>query len=60
MQILYIVEKYPETEEVFRFYDDIAGKCTMCHNLFDSLENFALEYEIDLDDLILKLNKKIP
>ena len=37
MIILNIVEDYPKTEEVFRSYDKIAGKCTMCHNLFDSL-----------------------
>lgn len=59
MIILDIVEKYPETEEVFRSYDDYAGKCTMCYNLFDSLEDFSLEYKIDLNDLMIKLNEKI-
>lgn len=59
MLILDIVEKYPETEEVFRSYDDKVGHCTMCHNLFDSLGEFALEYDIDINDLISKLNEKI-
>ena len=57
MIILNIVEDYPKTEEVFRFYDKIAGKCTMCHNLFDSLEEFADMYEINLDDLVQRLVK---
>lgn len=59
MQILNIVSEHPETEEVFRKYDELAGKCVLCNNLFDSLEEFALEYKIDLHDLILKLNQAI-
>lgn len=31
----------------------------MCHNLFDSLEEFNLMYKIDLDELISKLEKEI-
>ncbi|HOA20536.1 MAG TPA: hypothetical protein PKH42_08620 [Sedimentibacter sp.] len=59
MVILNIVEDYPSTEDIFRSYDEIAGKCTMCHNLFDTLEEFAKLYDISLDDLINKLNRKI-
>jgi len=55
--ILEVVEKHPSTEDVFRNYDDIAGKCTMCHNLFDTLEEFTNIYDIDLDDLITKLDR---
>ncbi|TJX14582.1 hypothetical protein E9840_05805 [Tissierella creatinini] len=57
MIILNIVADYPTTEDIFRTYDEIAGKCTMCHNLFDTLEEFSLMYKIDLDDLIGKLEK---
>ena len=32
MTMLEIIENYPETEEVFRAYDDIAGKCLLCNN----------------------------
>ena len=59
MVILNIVEDYPSTEDICRSYDEIAGKCTMCHNLFDTLEEFAKLYDISLDDLINKLNRKI-
>lgn len=55
--ILEVVEKHPGMEDVFRNYNDIAGKCTMCHNLFDTLEEFTNIYDIDLDDLITKLNR---
>ena len=57
MTILDIVAEYPNTEDVFRTYDDIAGKCTMCHNLFDTLEEFADMYKINYSDLIDRLEK---
>lgn len=57
MTILDIVADYPNTEDVFRTYDDIAGKCTMCHNLFDTLEEFADMYKINYSDLIDRLEK---
>lgn len=59
MSILDIVDAYSKTEEIFRSYDEIVGKCVMCNHLFDSLEDFAEEYDIDLHDLILKLNKTV-
>lgn len=59
IQILNIVADYPETEDIFRSYDQVVGKCVLCQNLFDSLEVFANEYNIDLTDLIQKLNSKI-
>ena len=59
MVILDIVADYPDTEEIFRTYDEIAGECVMCHYLFDNLEVFALLINIDLDNLIMKLNDKV-
>ena len=59
MKILDIVADYPTTEHIFRSFDEIAGKCTMCHNLFDTLEEFSLIYNIDLDDLMIRLEKEI-
>lgn len=59
MTILNIVADYPDTEAIFRTYDDLARKCTMCHNLFDTLEEFSVIYNIDLDDLMDRLEKTI-
>ena len=53
--ILDIISKYPETEDIFRSYDEHAGKCVLCNNLFDTLEKFTAEYDVDLEELILKL-----
>lgn len=59
MIVLDVVEKHPETEEVFREYDTVIGKCLLCHNLFDSIESIAQMYAIDSIVLIGKLNKCI-
>lgn len=55
MTILDIVEKYPKTEDLFKSYDELVGKCVLCNNLFDSLDNFAADNNIDLQDLINKI-----
>lgn len=56
MTLLEIVEKHPETEDVFREYEDIAGECLLCKNLFDSIEDVAREYNINSEELLNKLN----
>ena len=50
-----IVEQHPETEDVFRTYDEALGKCLLCHCLFDSLETIAGEGDLDLSDMLKKL-----
>lgn len=59
MILLDIVEKYPETEDVFHMYDEVAGVCILCSHLFDSLEVVANKYNIDLEKVIQQLNKVI-
>lgn len=53
--LLEIVERYPETEDVFRTYDSVLGKCVLCHHLFDTIDILEKEYLINLDDLVEKL-----
>lgn len=57
MTILDIVEKYPETEAVFHEYDSFLGKCLLCNNLFNTIEEIAKSYNLNLIELIEKLNK---
>ncbi|MBP1925095.1 UTP-glucose-1-phosphate uridylyltransferase [Sedimentibacter acidaminivorans] len=59
MTILDIVEKYPKTEEIFKSYDKLVGKCVLCNNLFDSLDSFTADNNIDLQDLIDKIDNSI-
>lgn len=59
MTVLEIVEKHPETEDVFRSYDDITGKCVLCTCLFDTIEKISLDYDLNLDILVQKINDAI-
>lgn len=59
MTVLEIVEKYPETEDIFRDYDDIVGKCVLCNRLFDSLDSIGFDYGLDLESLLNKINSAI-
>ena len=55
MSLLQIVELSPQSEEVFHQYDDEAGCCILCNNLFDSLEEVAKIYSLDLNQILAKL-----
>jgi hypothetical protein len=55
MTVLSILCRHRQTEAVFRCYDAAAGVCLCCQGLFDSLEELAQKYGLDLhrflDDL---------
>lgn len=59
MIVLDIVEKYPNTEEIFRKYDTAIGKCLLCNELFESVERIANKYELNLMELLDKLNNSL-
>lgn len=59
MTVLDVVERHPETEAVFREYDDVIGKCLLCQNLFDSIESISQVYAINSMEMIRKLNQCI-
>jgi hypothetical protein len=55
MTLLEIIELRPNAVEVFRQYEQAAGSCLLCNNLFDSLESVAIRYDIELDKLLEEL-----
>ncbi|MDD4802735.1 MAG: hypothetical protein PHF24_07330 [Syntrophomonas sp.] len=57
MSLLEIVEASPRSEEIIRQYDEEAGCCLLCNNLFDSLEDVARTYSLDLTQILAKLKK---
>ncbi len=59
MTLLDIVDKYPFTQDVFHSYDDRAGVCILCENLFSTIEELALYYELDMEEIISRLEKEI-
>ena len=52
MTLLEILCRYRQTEQVFRRYDAAAGVCLCCRALFDSLEDLAQKYGLDLQRLL--------
>ncbi|NLM06612.1 MAG: hypothetical protein GX219_06815 [Tissierellia bacterium] len=57
--ILDIVSEHPETEIVFKPYDEVVGKCVMCNNLFDKLGDFTSKHGIDYEKLVKELKDKV-
>jgi hypothetical protein len=51
-----LVDLYPETELVFEHYTRIVGICICCEALFCTLSEISDRYEIDLDELLTRLN----
>lgn len=55
MTLLEIVSQHRGTEDVFRGYDKQAGVCLLCEALFDTLEEAAAKYRLDLKKLLADL-----
>ncbi|MHB8121956.1 MAG: hypothetical protein ACYDG4_07350 [Desulfuromonadaceae bacterium] len=51
-----LIELYPETELVFEHYTRRVGICICCEALFCTLREVADRYEIDIDELMRRLN----
>ena len=54
--ILDVVSTYPETEVVFKSYDAKIGECICCQSLFDTIQQAAEKYRLDLSTLLEELN----
>ena len=57
MTVLDVVSRYRQTEAVFKKYDKQAGECICCQALFESLQDMATRYRLDLERLLSDLNK---
>jgi len=56
MTVLDIVSQYPQTENIFHSYDDQVGECLCCQMLFETIEDVAEKYNLELSLLLAKLN----
>ena len=54
--VLELAEYYPETEAVFERYRKRIGVCICCECLFCSLKEVARRDELNLDELMARLN----
>ena len=55
MSLLQIIELNPRSEEVFHQYDEELGACLLCNHLFDSLEDVAQIYQLDINHIFSRL-----
>ena len=51
------MEKHPATQAVFEHYDELAGECICCNALFQTLEEVAAKYSLDLGALLEDINR---
>jgi len=56
MLVLDVVSEYPETEVVFKSYDERVGECICCQRLFETVQKVAEIYNLNLAELLAKLN----
>jgi hypothetical protein len=54
--VLELVEFHPETEVIFDQYTKKIGICICCEALFCTLNEVSRRYEIDIDELLNRLN----
>ena len=59
MTVLDVVGRFRETEGVFKAYDARAGACICCEALFDTIEDAARRFHLDLDALMDDLHAVI-
>ena len=52
MTVLDVVQRYRQTEKVFKKYDEQAGVCICCQALFDPLRTVAQRYGLALEKLL--------
>ncbi len=56
LTVLDVISVYPETEEVFKSYDARIGECLCCQSLFDTVQQVAEKYSLDLSEILKRLN----
>ncbi|MBQ7516161.1 MAG: DUF1858 domain-containing protein [Schwartzia sp.] len=58
MSIMEVVQKYPDTVEVFMNSGMGCLGCAVAH--FENIEQGAMAHGIDIDDLMKRLNEVVP
>lgn len=59
MTVLDIVSRHRKTEAVFKTWDGRADACICCEALFDTLQQVADKYTLDLEALAAELNAAV-
>jgi hypothetical protein len=56
-EVLSVVEQHPATQAVFERYDAEAGECICCNALFQTIEEVAAKYSLDLEVFLEDINR---
>jgi hypothetical protein len=56
MTLVEVMSQWRSSEAIFQAYEPQAGTCLRCHALFETLEEAAQKYHLDLDQLLADLN----
>lgn len=58
-QVLSVFEDYPQTQAVFEAYEGQAGECICCNALFQTIEEVAAKYGLDLERFLKDINQAV-
>jgi hypothetical protein len=58
-EVLSVVEQHPATQAVFERYDAQAGECICCNALFQTIEEVAAKYSLDLEVFLKDINRAV-
>lgn len=58
-EVLVVVEKYRATQVVFEQYDEQAGECICCNALFQTIEEVAAKYSLNLEGFLEDINRAV-
>jgi hypothetical protein len=56
MTLVEVMTQWRASEAVFKTYEAQAGTCLRCHALFETLEEAAQKYNLNLTNLLADLN----
>lgn len=59
MTVWEVIDRYRNTEFVFKKYDEQAGTCLCCQALFETIGEVAEKYRLNLDQILLDLEAAI-
>lgn len=59
MTVLEVIDRYRNTESIFKKYDEQAGVCICCKALFETVGEVAMKYRLNLEQFLSDLESAI-
>lgn len=59
MTVLEVMDRYRNTESVFKKYDEQTGVCICCQSLFETLKDVSEKYRLNLEQILSDLESAI-